>query len=124
MRFCPNNANSVIFNKHKHTNLVSINPIFHDPINDNDNLIYANLRVNDHDTIALIDTGSESSIIDLNLATTLSYALENYTGPVLRAANESEIIVVGKTKLEITIPGSIMCILVWAQVFKNIKHIT
>ena len=86
------------------------------------NLIYIKVKINNRDIISLIDTGSEISIIDSTLSQKLSCETIPYSGPILKAANDTKIEVLGKTYLDLSFPGCEKNYILSPIVVKDFKH--
>ena len=116
MRFCPLNPAAQLSSNLCYVNNIMLSGTV------SENLIYAKLNVNDRDIICLIDCGSEVSIIDEKLCRSLNCELSEYDGPTLRAANDTKVDIIGKTFVDIRIPGTSDVVLVMPTVLKGFRH--
>ena len=116
IRFCPNNPSAPL-----NCNLAYVNNICISQTR-SDNLIYAKLNVNDREIICLIDCGSEVSIIDERLCRSLECDISEYSGPPLRAANDTKVDILGKTYIDIRLPGTTEVLLLSPTVLRGFRH--
>ena len=121
IRFCPNNPSApsncnLTYNEFAYVNNIKFSNL------QSDNLIYVKLNVNDREVICLVDTGSEVSIIDERLCLSLDCDITEYNGPVLRAANDTKVNILGKTFIDIRLPGTTEVILLTPTVLRGFRH--
>ena len=122
LRFCPANPANMDNATNVKSNLVYVNTIDEIYKTKPNNLIYIRVILNDREIISLVDTVSEISIIDSNLCNKLNCELIPYDGSMLKAANDSEIEVLGKTFINLVIPGTEQSFILSPKVVKNFRH--
>jgi hypothetical protein len=106
VKFCPYlNVGKTPPVKRK-SNLISQseNPFSSD--SENDELIYQEVFIKDKSISALIDCGSEVSLIESSKAKMLSLDLKPYTGRVIKAVNGLPVLIEGQTDAQVILKSS------------------
>ncbi len=106
IKFCPYLNVSKTPPVQRKSNFISQseNPFSSD--SENDELIYQEVFINDKSISALIDCGSEVSLIESGKAKMLGLDLKPYTGREIKAVNESPVVIEGQTYAQVLLKSS------------------